>query len=157
METRSGLSIRQAAAGEAEQLLALVRAYWEFEALPGYDRRAVLRQLRRMLAAPAHAAAWLAADDEGPVGYLLAVYVYSLEHLGLTAEIDELYVLPRARGAGVGGRLLAAAEAEFAARGCTNVSLQLGRDNEAARAFYGRRGYGPRAGFELLDKMLPGP
>jgi hypothetical protein len=38
---------------------------------------------------------------------------------------------------------------------CTNVSLQLGRGNDAAREFYRQHGYSDRAGFELLDKMLP--
>ena len=38
------------------------------------------------------AAAWVALADRVPIGYLLAVYVLSLEHLGLTAEIDEFYV-----------------------------------------------------------------
>jgi ribosomal protein S18 acetylase RimI-like enzyme len=50
--------------------------------------------------------------------------------------------------------LLQAAEAEFLRAGCTNVSLQLGRGNEAAREFYRRNGYSDRTGFELLDKDL---
>jgi ribosomal protein S18 acetylase RimI-like enzyme len=65
-------------------------------------------------------------------------------------------VLPSARGYGAGLALLAAAEAESARRECRNVSLQLGRGNEAARDFYRRRGYSERSGFELLDKMLEG-
>ena len=88
-------------------------------------------------------------------GYLLAVYVFSLEHLGLTAEIDEFFVLPSARGKGLGDALLRLAEAEFLRRGCTNVALQLGRGNDQARVFYRAHGYSERAGYELLDKMLP--
>ena len=41
-------------------------------------------------------------------------------------------------------------------RGCTNVALQLGKGNDGARVFYRAHGYNERAGFELLDKMLPG-
>jgi hypothetical protein len=91
------------------------------------------------------------------VGYLLAVYVFSLEHLGLTAEIDELFVLPSQRGRGVGAELLRCAEAEFLRAGCTNVSLQLSRGNDAARAFYHRHGYSERSAYELLDRMLHEP
>ena len=54
-----------------------------------------------------------------------------------------------------GDGLLRLAEAEFVRRSCTNVSLQLGRGNDGARGFYRRHGYTERAGFELLDKMLP--
>lgn len=55
---------------------------------------------------------------------------------------------------GGGVAMLDAAEAEFRRMGCTNVSLQLGRGNDAAREFYRRRGYSERSGYELLDKML---
>ena len=87
-----------------------------------------------------------ASRNGPPVGYLLAVYVFSLEHLGLTAEIDEFFVLPSARGRGIGEELLRLAEAEFVRRGCTNVSLQLGRGNDRARTFYRALGYGERDG-----------
>jgi ribosomal protein S18 acetylase RimI-like enzyme len=89
-----------------------------------------------------------------PVGYLLGVYVFSLEHLGLTAEIDEFFVMPQQRGHGIGLQLLKIAEAVFVQAGCTNVSLQLSRRNDSARAFYRRQGYTERSGYELLDKML---
>jgi GNAT superfamily N-acetyltransferase len=39
-------------------------------------------------------------------GYLLAVYVFSLEHLGVTAEIDEFFVLQSRRRHGVGTEFL---------------------------------------------------
>jgi len=74
--------------------------------------------------------------------------------LGLTAEIDELFVRPRVRAIGIGGKLLQAAEAAFIAAGCTNVVLQLARSNDSGRAFYIRHGYSPRPGYELLDKIL---
>lgn len=93
---------------------------------------------------------------EDIAGYLLAVYVFSLEHLGLTVEIDEFFVLPSCRGHGAGLRLLQLAEAEFARMKCANISLQLGRGNDAARAFYRERGYSERSGYELLDKKLNG-
>jgi len=147
-------AVRPATAGDAATLLPLVEEYWRFEDIAGFDRVRVGRELQRACADPALAGAWIATLRGQAAGYLLAVYVFSLEHLGLTAEIDEFFVLASARGQGLGDALLRAAETEFKRRGCTNVSLQLGRGNDAARAFYRRHGYGERAGFELLDKML---
>ena len=72
----------------------------------------------------------------------------------LTAEIDELFVRPSHRGGGIGAKLLHVAESEFRRVGCSNVSMQLSRGNEAGRGFYRRHGYAERSGFELLDKML---
>jgi len=45
------------------------------------------------------------------VGYLLAVFTFSLEFGGICAEIDELFVLPRHRDLGAGAALLDAVKA----------------------------------------------
>jgi ribosomal protein S18 acetylase RimI-like enzyme len=132
----------------------VVEQYWLFEDLAGFDAARVGRELARALGDPRLMSGWIARVKGEPAGYLLAVYVFSLEHLGLTAEIDEFFVLPSARGRGVGDGLLQLAEAEFRKRRCTNVFLQIGKGNERARAFYRAHGFDERAGFDLLDKML---
>jgi GNAT superfamily N-acetyltransferase len=147
-------TIRRADSADIQALLPLIAEYWRFEEIDGFEPRRVAEQLGRVLADQRLGAGWIALLDDTPVGYLLAVYVFSLEHLGITAEIDELFVLPEQRGMGAGVKLLRAAEEEFVRVGCTNVSLQLARHNSAARSFYHRHGYRERAGFELLDKML---
>ena len=146
--------VRPAVAGDIPALLTLVEQYWAFEDIAGFDPARVGDQLKRLCEDSRLGVGWIAHVDDRPAGYLLAVYVFSLEHLGLTAEIDEFFVLPSCRGHGAGSLLLQAAEVEFARAKCTNVSLQLGRGNEAARAFYRERGYAERSGYELLDKML---
>jgi ribosomal protein S18 acetylase RimI-like enzyme len=147
--------IRRATSDDARALTALVREYWAFEGIDGFDAAMCARVLGDFFSTLALGQAWIAEQGGAAVGYLLACFVFSLEHGGLTAEIDELYLVPALRGAGCGRRLLELAEASFEAAGCTNVSLQLGRGNDAGRAFYERCGYRPRAGYELLDKMLP--
>jgi GNAT superfamily N-acetyltransferase len=147
-------TIRRATVADVPALLALVRDYWRFEGIDAFDATRVAGALSRLFGDPRLGAGWIAAADGEAAGYLLAVYVFSLEHQGLTAEIDEFFITEPHRGMGLGGRLLATAEAEFANLGCTNTSLQLGRGNEMARAFYARHGFSPRAGYELLDKML---
>jgi GNAT superfamily N-acetyltransferase len=146
--------IRQATESDVLTLLPMVREYWRFEAIEGFDAARIEVLLRRVIADASLGHAWLATVDGDPAGYLLAVYVFSLEHQGLTAEIDELFVLEKSRGLGVGARLLAAAEHTFRMRGCTNASLQIGRDNDEARAFYRAHGYADRADFELVHKGL---
>lgn len=150
----SAIEVRQATTNDVPTLLPLIEAYWRFEDLPGFEPQRVAAVLTRLLSEPQLGGGWLAFAEDTAVGYLLAVYVFSLEHLGLTAEIDEFFILPQQRGQGVGQALLEAAESAFVQAGCTNVSLQLARGNDAARAFYHRQGYAERSGFELLDKML---
>ena len=148
------ISIAAATAADIDRLLPLVEQYWRFEAIEGFDAQRLAGLLRRVMSDASLGNVWLAEVDGNAAGYLLAVYVFSLEHQGLTAEIDEFFVGPSYRSLGIGTRLLAAAEATFLVRDCTNVALQIGRDNEEARAFYRRHGYGDRAGFDIVDKDL---
>lgn len=147
--------IRPATTSDIPALLTLVEEYWRFEDIAGFDAALVGRELARVCEDSRLGSAWIAYARNDAVGYLIAVYVHSLEHLGLTAEIDEFFVLPSARSRGIGNALLQLAEAEFVRRGCTNVSLQLGRGNDRARVFYRAHGYEDRSGFELIEKMLP--
>ncbi|MGE0815330.1 MAG: GNAT family N-acetyltransferase [Vicinamibacterales bacterium] len=151
-DPRRRAEIRRATADDIGTLVPLVCDYWVFEGLSGFDASHVADALARLLADGRLGAAWIARVDGAPVGYLIAVYVFSLEHLGLTAEIDELYVDPDHRASGVGASLLRAGEAAAAEAGCSNVSLQLGRQNDGARRFYVRHGYSHRNGFDLLEK-----
>ncbi|MCB0127279.1 MAG: GNAT family N-acetyltransferase [Caldilineaceae bacterium] len=153
-QTASQPFIRQAAVADVPLLLPLVADYWAFESIPGFTAQRIASQLARLLSAPSRGQGWIALAEGMAVGYLLAVYVFSLEHFGLTAEIEEFFVLPTQRGNGVGAELLRIAEVAFIQAGCTNISLQLARGNDAARTFYHRFGYNERSAYELLDKTL---
>lgn len=146
--------VRAAGESDVTAVSSLVQCYWEFEHIPGFENDAVSGQIRLLLNHTAPASVLVAEGNTAIVGYLLLVYVFSLEHLGLTAEIDELYVKPDYRSRGVGAALLKAAESAAAGTGCTNISLQIGRDNERGRAFYQRRGYSRRGGYSLMEKDL---
>jgi GNAT superfamily N-acetyltransferase len=149
-----GMQVRLAAPTDVELLLPLVEQYWRFEAIEGFDAARMRKLLIRVLEDEHLGRAWVATVYGEPAGYLLAVYVFSLEFEGLTAEIDEFFVVPAHRGLGLGHQMLAIAEAQFRIEGCTNVSLQLGRSNDAARRFYRGNGFEDRAGFDLVSKKL---
>lgn len=151
---RAAAEIRPARAEDLPALTALIGRYWETERIPGFDPKPLRALLERLLAEPALGRAWVACSGDERIGYLIGVLVLSFEHRGLTAEVDELFVLPEARSRGVGAALLQAAEVAFRALGCTNLQLQLARDNDAARRFYHRHGYAERSHYELLDKRL---
>src|SRR6186713_4935 len=135
------VNIQTATPTDLEVLLPMVEQYWRFEAIEGFDATRMRKLLTRVLEDSNLGRAWLATLYGEPAGYLLCVYVFSLEHQGLTAEIDEFFVGPAYRSLGIGSLLLAAAEATFRIRGCTNIALQIGRDNDEARAFYRGHGY----------------
>jgi GNAT superfamily N-acetyltransferase len=148
------MDVRPAAPADVPQLLALVRRYWDFEGIADFSALRIELLLTQLLTQSSLGAIWVAESQGRLAGYLIVVLVVSVEHQGVMGEIDEFFVLPEARSRGVGARLLAAAESALARRGCTRLQLQLGVSNRGARAFYERRGYAARSGYELLDKPL---
>jgi ribosomal protein S18 acetylase RimI-like enzyme len=149
------MDIRRARPGDIPQLLALIRRYWDFEGIEGFAALRIELVLKELLEGPAaRGSIWVAEAQGTLAGYLIVVLVLSIEHQGLMGEIDELFLLPEARAHGIGTRLLAAAEAELAQRGCVRLQLQLAIGNRRARAFYERLGFGTRQGYALLDKPL---
>ena len=148
--------IRPAAMADITDVASLVQRHWECESIGGFDRPRIERLLGGLLEEPRRGACWVAESDGQLCGYLLAVFMFSLEHGGLMAEVDELFVAHDMRSAGVGSRLVAQAERHLAEHGLVRLQLQLGVDNERARRFYERYGFRRRAGYELLDKPLVG-
>jgi GNAT superfamily N-acetyltransferase len=138
-------------------LVKLVAQYWSFEGIPGFDATRIECLLDAALFANSRAQCWLAEEAGEVGGYLLAVLVFSLEHGGMMAEIDEFFVAAASRRRGIGAALLLHAENALRAGGVGRLQLQLGSENARARRFYTARGYGRRAGFELWDKALPPP
>jgi GNAT superfamily N-acetyltransferase len=148
------MKFRLATVGDIAGIAALVERYWEFESIGGFDRPRIEALLGAFLSEPERGACWVAEADGRLHGYLLAVFMFSLEHGGLMAEIDEIFVSHDMRSAGVGALIVAAAERDLAGRGLVRLQLQLGVHNERARRFYERHGFHRRAGYELFDKPL---
>ena len=146
--------IRLADKTDIDALLPLVESYWHFEGLSSFDATRIRGNLEWLIAKPDAGVIYCAEEDGRLVGYLILVYVFSLEHFGLTTEIDEFYIDAPHRSRGVGEQLLAAAELSARQAGCRNLSLQIGHHNAKARAFYVRNGFRARTGFELLEKDL---
>jgi GNAT superfamily N-acetyltransferase len=145
---------RRATAADCPAIAQLVRLYWEFEGLSDFSTERVTALLEELLEYPERGTCWVAEADGVLQAYLLAVYVFSLEHGGMMAEIDEFFALPEARSAGAGTALLTDCAAHMAAFGIIRIQLQLGADNERGRRFYERHGFKPRTGYALWDKPL---
>jgi GNAT superfamily N-acetyltransferase len=148
------VSIRLATQGDIAGVASLVESYWEFESIEGFDRERTETLLANLLRAPERGMVWVAHADGRLRGYLLAVFMFSLEHGGMMAEIDEIFVAPETRSTGLGALLLARAERDMAERGMVRLQLQLGVRNHRARHFYEAHGFRRRAGYELLDKSF---
>jgi GNAT superfamily N-acetyltransferase len=135
-------------------IAALVKQYWEFEQIDGFDHSRIATLLGNFLGQPERGYCWIAEGERRLEGYLLAVTMFSLEHGGIMAEVDELFVAADQRSAGIGAALLRTAEQELAAAGVVRLQLQLGVTNHRAKVFYAQQGFEPRGGYQLMDKPL---
>jgi GNAT superfamily N-acetyltransferase len=146
--------VRSACVEDVPALARLVEQYWSFEGIEGFDLGRVEKLLRDALSVDERVLCWLAEYDGEIGGYLLAALVFSLEHGGVMAEIDEFFVSPAFRTRGIGASLLQQAESALRERGVGRLQLQLSTSNAYARDFYAARSYGRRSGFDLWDKPL---
>jgi ribosomal protein S18 acetylase RimI-like enzyme len=102
---------------------------------PGATRRFLAERLAR-----GQSTVLLAhADDERAVGF---VQLYpSFSSLALCPMLNDLFVVPEARRAGVGRRLMQAARAHALASGTGRIILETGQENTGAQALYQSLGY----------------
>jgi GNAT superfamily N-acetyltransferase len=146
--------IRLADASDLSALTSLIGRYWEFERIKGFDAAHITTLLTDLFRSPDRGQIWVARVGASSVGYLLAVYLFSLEHGGLMAEIDEFFVMPEDRSLKIGTALLEAATAAMVQRGIRHVQLQLGRSNAHGQRFYEQHGFEALTEYGLLQKSL---
>ncbi|HKD39525.1 MAG TPA: GNAT family N-acetyltransferase [Myxococcaceae bacterium] len=97
----------------------------------------------------------LALDGDERVGLAALAYTWTLEHGGLVAWLDELYVIPQRRGEGLGGALLTAA-CDLATRaGCAAIELEVDAAHRRAENLYRSAGFQPLARSRWSQRLSP--
>jgi len=91
---------------------------------------------------------------EGPDGIAQMRLFPSLWSSGLSAYLEELYVVPALRGRGIGRALLESAMEAAREGGATHMDLNTGETDTAARALYESAGFSNREGSEDGPSML---
>ena len=119
-------------------LEAMVRAYHREDGLTFGRRQA--HALKVLAEHDSSGLAWLVCQADATIGYVVLSLGFSIESGGRDGFIDELYVVPSARGRGVGAKVLALVEQEARGRGLRKLYLEVQRGNRA-KALYGRTGF----------------
>lgn len=119
-------------------LLALIQALADYEHLPGPDATARARLTRDALAQPPRFQALLVELDGQPVGYAIWFETYSTFLAQPTLYLEDLFVLPAARGRRAGAALFRACARLAVERGCGRFEWQVLTWNELALGFYAR-------------------
>lgn len=101
------------------------------------------------LAATPGSIAWLATENDAPIGVIVGFRCYSTFAAKPRWNVHDISVVPEARGRGVGRALLEAVIADATAAGCVAVTLEVRHDNAPARHLYASLGFGD--GFAPMD------
>lgn len=110
----------------------------EFQPEPQAQRRGLMR----ILASPDVGQIWVARDVDGTVlGMVNLLFTVSTALGATVALLEDLVVVPDARGRGIGSALLVHALAQARSCGCRRVTLLTDHDNFAAQRFYARHGF----------------
>jgi ribosomal protein S18 acetylase RimI-like enzyme len=135
---------------DLDRLLPMVAAYHAYERIDttAEHRRAALAPL---LAGSPHGAVWFIGPRLSPVGYVVVTFGWSIEFGGLDAIIDELFIREAVRGRGMGSEALRALIATLEGSGLRALHLEVDEDNEVARRFYARLGFGTRDRYHLMS------
>ena len=134
------IRLRPATEADAPGLLALMATYYAEDSYP-LDASRAAAALTPLLSDGPPGRAWVFVREADVVGYVVATLGYSMEYGGTDAFVDELYLAPDVRGAGLGTQALATVEDWCRAQGAGAVHLEVERHREQAQALYRRRGY----------------
>ncbi len=134
---------RPAGLVDTEAVLGSMRAFYREEQLR-FDDTEQGTALQALLARPALGAVFLAdageAGPPGPAGHLVLTWACSLEFGGRFVLLDELYLVPGARGRGEGRRAVDFAVAWARAHEAKALRLEVAHENPRARHLYRKTG-----------------
>lgn len=121
-------TIRRAILEDMEVLLELEQLF------PG-DR--IKKSSFRHFLTRAKADVWVARENSVVLGDAVVLYRQGSQN----ARLYSVVVSQKARGKGIGAKLLAHCEKAATKRGCTTLRLEVREDNETAINLYRKRGY----------------
>jgi GNAT superfamily N-acetyltransferase len=120
---------------DCPKLLAMMQDFYIEDAV-AFNDNVMPALLRELLETPEYGRVYLVQQQQSTLGYAILTWRFCLEYGGKVAHLDELYLLPPARGQGVGRLLIGALCTECAAHGASTLLLDTVMQNAGAREFY---------------------
>ena len=137
---RQPLAMRKASPDDVQQLVAMMNEFYTDSPYTLNQRRAA-EAFAALLADERLGHVWFIQADSQDVGYVVVTLCFSMEYGGPNALVDDLFVRPAFRGAGLGTAALTEVRAFCAAHGVRAIHVETGRENGAAKAVYRRAGF----------------
>jgi ribosomal protein S18 acetylase RimI-like enzyme len=149
-----GIQLSDVGADQLSPLLDMMQDFNSIEDIP-WSRQDAEPAVLRLLDSPELGVIAHILEAGTLRGYVVLTWGYDLEWGGRDAFLTELYLLPAARGRGLGRRALPLIEEQARRRGARALHLMVRPENQAALQLYRGAGYSspPRT---FLTKDLGG-
>jgi GNAT superfamily N-acetyltransferase len=136
-----GTTIEVVQEADLPDLLPLMRAYCDFYSV-GPSDAALLALARALIEDPRRDGVQLIARDRGrrALGFTTLFWSWSTLSASRIGTLNDLYVVPEARGTGLAEALIEASREKCGEHGATEMAWQTAKDNRRAQAVYERVG-----------------
>ncbi|CAB4876153.1 unannotated protein [freshwater metagenome] len=133
--------IETVAETDLPELLPLMRAYCDFYEVAPADA-ALLEMSRALIADPERTGIQLIARDAagGAIGFATVFWTWQTLEAAPQAVMNDLYVIPEARGSGIARELIDECARRADAHGANVLAWQTAHDNHRAQTLYNRTG-----------------
>jgi len=147
------VTIKLASENNLKEILPLVQAYHEFEALKLSDIERDISVLK-LLNDNSLGGIWLVYADTELVGYIALCVSYSIEFAGLDAFVDEFYIRQAFRSKGIGLKTIKLIKEEAKKLNVRALHLEVSRTNTKAQHLYSRANFKARDKYILMSVTL---
>lgn len=134
--SRRGLSIRPATRRDVPLIVSLIRGLAEYEQLRHEAKATVARIRRHGFGRPRYFETLICEDRGEPIGFALYFFTYSTFLAAPTLYLEDLFVVPEARGRGAGKALLVDLARIARRRGCGRMEWAVLDWNTPSIRFY---------------------
>jgi ribosomal protein S18 acetylase RimI-like enzyme len=131
---------RNAVLADVPSILPLMCEFYEFEGI-SYDESRAIRLLTQLLNDASLGRLVIIEHETVIAGYVVLGFGFSIEFGGRDALLDELFVLPRFRGLGLGSEAIDFAISLCKEAGIDALHLEADHFNERAHDLYLRLGF----------------
>ena len=133
-------TLRRAGPDDLNQLVIMMAEFYS-DSLYTLNPRRAAESFAPLLADDRWGYVWFIRGDSQDVGYVVITLSYSMEYGGPSAIVDDFFIRPAFRGAGLGKAALAEVASFCATRGARAVHVETGDDNPRALAVYRKAGF----------------
>ena len=142
------MKLTKAIHSDISELIALLKSLFEqeeeFEPNPEAQRKA----LSKIILDPTIGIILVARDDEKILGMINLLFTESTALGSKVANLEDMVVLAKSRGEGIGSKLMDYAISVAKKEGCKRITLLTDIENTKAQSFYQKKGF-------VKSKMTP--